>query len=153
MKEIRIRRMGESDLDSVSDLSILANPHAVKEKYRANLVRWVNEFGDLAFVAEKDGSIVGYVTGETSNDMAWIQDIAVAPEEQGKGVGNRLLHKQLQALKKHKPKTITVEVHWKNASAIPFYYQNGFRISGLGRNRFGLSQDAIFLELDATGSK
>jgi len=153
LKGILIRRMGESDLDSASDLSILANPHVVKEKYRVNLVRWFNEFGDLAFVAEKDGSVVGYVMGETSNDMAWIQDIAVAPEEQGKGIGNKLLRKQLEALKKHKPKTIIVEVHWKNASAIPFYYQNGFRISGLGRNRFGMNQDAIFLELDATGLK
>ena len=46
MKGIHITRMRESDLDAVSDLSILANPHAVKEKYRANLVRWLNEFGE-----------------------------------------------------------------------------------------------------------
>lgn len=153
MKGINIRRMKESDLDAVPDLSILANPHAVKEKYRVNLIRWLNEFEDLAFVAEKDGSVVGYVMGETSNDMAWIQDIAVAPQQQGKGVGNKLLQKELEALTKRKPKTVIVEVHWKNAAAIPFYYQNGFRMSGLGRNRFGIGHDAIFLELDISGSR
>jgi len=58
-----------------------------------------------------------------------------------------------EALKRHKPETIMVEIHWKNTAAIPLYYQDGSRISGLSRNKFGTGQDAIFLELDTLGSR
>jgi len=53
LREIHIRRMMECDLESVSDISISANPHAVKERYCVNLVGRLNESGELSFVARK----------------------------------------------------------------------------------------------------
>ena len=38
------------------------------------------------------------------------------------------------------------EVHYKCASAIPFYYKHGFRMVGFSQNYFGLGHDAMILQ-------
>jgi ribosomal-protein-alanine N-acetyltransferase len=144
---ILIRKMRESDLDAVSELAMLANPHATKKKYSKLILNELKENPDLSSVATDDGKVVGYVLAEVHNDEAVVEDIAVAKEYQGKGVGKRLLSKELKTLKRKGVKTVIAEVHYKCASAIPFYYKHSFRIAGFVQNHFGKGHDAIILKL------
>jgi len=95
----------------------------------------------------KNGRVVGYVQAEVHNDKAMLEDIAVPKEYQGKGVGKRLLDKELKALKLKGAKIVLAEFHYKCASAIPFYYKHNFRIIGFVQDYFGIGHDTIILKL------
>ena len=144
LSDITIRPMREDDLETVSELAMLANPHAKKEKYREHVVDELKENPDLSFVAVHNGKVVGYVQGDTRGPMTTIEDLAVA---KGKGIGKQLLDAELEALRARGAKVIIAEVHYRNAQAIPFYYKHGFRISGCLQDYFGISHDAIILKL------
>jgi ribosomal-protein-alanine N-acetyltransferase len=109
----------------------------------------LKENPDLSFVALESGKVVGYVMADTQdNDEAVLEDIAIAIEHQKRRIGTRLLEKELTALNQKGVKTVLAEVHYKCASAIPFYYKHGFRITGFKQDHFGEGQDAIILKLN-----
>lgn len=147
MGKIVVRKMQKGDLSVVSRLAMLANPHAKKTEYTLHLEHELNQSPELAFVAVEDEEVVGYVMDETHEDHAILEDIVVDEARQDQGVGAMLLETELKAIKTAKPEIIVAEVHYKCASAIPFYYKHGFRISGVCRNFFGMRHDAIILEL------
>jgi ribosomal protein S18 acetylase RimI-like enzyme len=136
-----------NDLDVVSELALLANPHEVKKKYKKLILDELRENPDLSFVATIDGKVVGYVLADIHDDGAVLEDIAISEELQGRGIGKCLLDKELMALKHKKVKLVRAEVHYKCASAIPFYYKHNFRITGFAQDFFGKGHDAIILEL------
>lgn len=139
--------MHRSDLDTVSELALLANPFTTKKKYRKHLLDELEENPDLSFVVAENRKIVGYVQAEVRNDQAVLEDIAVANEHQGQGIGKRLLDKELKALKRKGARTVLAEVHYKCASAIPFYYKHNFRITRFVQDYFGTGHDTIILKL------
>jgi ribosomal protein S18 acetylase RimI-like enzyme len=145
--KISIRKMRTTDLDTVCELAMLANPHAVKGKYSKLILDELRKNPDLSFVATDKGKVVGYVLADTRNGDAVLEDIAVAKKYQGKNVGKSLLEKELAILKRKGVKIVFAEVHYKCASAIPFYYKHDFRISGFGGDYFGVGHDAIILKL------
>jgi ribosomal-protein-alanine N-acetyltransferase len=138
--------MLQTDLDTVSELSVLANPHVEKRKYRSHIIDHLKLYPDLAFVAVHEGKVVGYVMGYTQDGKAWIDDIAVDINYQKKGIGKKLLKKELTCLKEKGAKIVIVEVHHEQSTAIPFYYKYGFRISGCMLDYFGLGHDAVILQ-------
>ena len=80
MSDIVIRPMHEEDLEVVSELAMLANPHATKEKYREHVVDELKENPELSFVAVHDDKVVGYVQGDTRGSMTTLEDLAVAKD-------------------------------------------------------------------------
>lgn len=147
MVEIAIRKMNKDDLPAVSELSLLANPHATKEEYSKLLERELEANPDLSFVATYNGSIIGYAQAEArKSKQAILQDIAVSKKFQGKKVGTRLLNKTIEAVEAKGARMMFAEAHYKCAAAIPFYYKHGFRISGFSQDHFGIGHDAIILK-------
>ncbi len=138
--------MHENDLDIVSELAMLANPFTSKEKYYEHLVEELNEFPDLSFVAEINGKVVGYVQADDHGSEATLDDIAIDVEYQRTGIGTRLLENEIEILKRKGCKTLSADVHYQCASAIPFYYRHGFRIVGFNQDHFGRGHDAIILQ-------
>lgn len=147
MKEIIIRKMRKSDLEIVSELAMLANPFAEKARYKKHIEEELESKPGLAFVAVKNNKVVGYVMGDITNGHGKLEDIAIDAAHQHQGIGASLLETEFKALKNTQIKIIVAEVHYKCASAIPFYYKHGFRISRVERNFFGVNHDAIILEL------
>ena len=147
MSGIVIRPMREDDIEIVSELAMLANPHAEKEKYREHILDELRSNPDLSFVAVSGNKVVGYVQGDIRSAMATLEDLAVAKEYQNRGIGTQLLSVELEVLKKKGSKIVIAEVHYRNAEAIPFYYKHGFRLSGCAQDFFGIDHDAIILKL------
>jgi ribosomal protein S18 acetylase RimI-like enzyme len=85
MDKAVIRKMRKEDLMVVSELALLANPHATKEKYSKHILDELKENPDLSFVAVYDGKVVGYVQAALCNDEAVLEDVVVDKEYQGKG--------------------------------------------------------------------
>ena len=148
VSRVFIRKMSEPDLAEILELAPLANPHAVKEEYRKHIIGVLKENPDFSFVAVKDGKVIGYVQAEVCGSRAVIEDIVVDRAYQGKGVGKHLLKRELQILRRKNVRLVFAEVHYKCASAIPFYYKFGFRISGFQQDYFGVGHDAIILKLE-----
>ncbi len=107
----------------------------------------LRENPDLSLVAEANGKVVGYAQAEIHDDKAVLEDIEVAEKYQGKGRGKRLLTEQIKALGRKGTEMIVAEVHYKCASAIPFYYSHNFRMTEIVRDYSGVGHDGIALTL------
>ncbi|MGQ9624062.1 MAG: GNAT family N-acetyltransferase [Candidatus Bathycorpusculaceae bacterium] len=145
--KVIIRRMHKQDLTVVSELAMLANPHATKEKYAEHILNELKENQDLSLVAVDDGKVIGYAQANVHEHQGILEDIVVAKDYQGRGIGKLLLNKILQTLRRRGATLVLAEVHYKCASAIPFYYKHGFRIIGFMQDYFGIGHDAIILKL------
>lgn len=86
--------------------------------------------GDASFVLRGVASekLVGVVlTSEVSDGVAHTTQICVAPEEQGKGLGRKLMEVSIRALAEKRFKALSLTVTKENAGAVGLYERLGFR--------------------------
>src|SRR5205085_7462077 len=88
--------------------------------------RWRNELvpGAAITVAERDGSVIGFVTVDPKT--GYLDQIVVAPEAWGSDVASALLAEA----KRLSPGGLDLAVNADNARAIRFYEKQGFAITG-----------------------
>jgi ribosomal protein S18 acetylase RimI-like enzyme len=95
-------------------------------------------------VAEQDGVVVGYVMVEhptplTSNrHVMHIAGLAVAPEQQGRGIGARLLDAMIAELARRGVRKVGLRVLSWNEPALRLYRSCGFETEGVLRGEFVL---------------
>ena len=87
-------------------------------------VRWWNIDLGRSRVALVDDDPVGIANLAIRDDCAWVAGIGVVPDQRRRGVGRALM----QAILAQAPRTVTLEVIDKNASAIALYRQLGFEV-------------------------
>ncbi|HTV35591.1 MAG TPA: GNAT family N-acetyltransferase [Xanthobacteraceae bacterium] len=96
--------------------------------------RWRNELvpnTEITVVEHDDAdgrTMVGFVTVDPRS--RYLDQIVVAPEFWGLGVGEALIHEA----KRLSPSGLDLDVNIDNARAIRFYEKQGFAISGAGVN-------------------
>lgn len=76
-----------------------------------------------------------------------IDDIAIHPSHWKRGIGSALLKRQILEFKRMGAEEIVAEVHYKCASALPFYYKYGFRMERVVLDRFGPGEDGVIVRL------
>lgn len=76
-----------------------------------------------------DGVIIGYVQICDNENGLYLQNIAILPEYQRKGVGTRLIQR-FQALAVAKEAPLQLSVFRTNTSALRFYERLGFEKAG-----------------------
>ena len=85
--------------------------------------------GAATSVIEQNGRIVGYVQILDKEDRIHVQNIAISPEYQGKGIGSRILKNlQLQAAARQVP--LRLGAFRTNTLAQKLYERLGFRRTG-----------------------
>ena len=88
--------------------------------------------GDLAFVAEDEGQVVGAVWVRHIHDYGYIEDempsltISLLDAYRGQGIGSQLLDALLAALRKKKVKGVSLSVSKANPAYF-LYHKFGFR--------------------------
>jgi ribosomal-protein-alanine N-acetyltransferase len=89
-----------------------------------------SELGQLDtrhYVVALDGDdVVGYAGLCDYPDEAWVQTMAVAPEQQGRGLGSRLLAALLEEAARRRQRVVSLEVRAGNATAQRLYERHGF---------------------------
>jgi ribosomal protein S18 acetylase RimI-like enzyme len=123
---ISFRQFDTRDCDAVRSLWLHAGlelrPSDSKEELEKKLLR----DPELFLVAEDDGEIIGAVIGAFDGRRGFVYHLAVAPERQGEGIGNALMERVSEGLKKLGAIRLLLLVDEDNVSAQDFYRTTGF---------------------------
>lgn len=119
------------------------------EKQRGGLRMLLNQpASGRVFVARSDGDIVGMVallfTVSTveGGRVAWLEDVVVAPELRGAGVGSKLVRHVLAFARQNGVKRINLLTDQVNTGAQRFYKQLGFQRSEMALYRWHSNRHA-----------
>lgn len=103
-------------------------------------------------VAERNSAVVGYVVADVTpnfgRDIGHIKDIAVRPDEQGRGIGGRLLRTALSRLRMQNASIVKLEVRESNERARSLYRSHGFETIRQVARYYRDGEDAIVMVLD-----
>lgn len=92
--------------------------------------------GYNSWVYLEQEKIIAYGLVSVAVNEAHILNICVAPSEQGKGHGKRMLYKMMQLAEERQGNSIFLEVRESNVVAQNLYDQEGFNRIGLRRNYY-----------------
>lgn len=150
VEEVKIRRLMAADLDRVMEIerSLSQAPHWPRGSYETVLAPASSR--RLALVAEVPvtGGIVGYAVASLLPPQAELESIAVAAEEQGRGIGRKLFSAIVEALKAAGVSELLLEVRPSNQSALEFYRRLGWNEAGRrARYYTDPEEDAILMRL------
>jgi ribosomal-protein-alanine N-acetyltransferase len=95
---------------------------------------------------EEGDAVVGYAGLCDYPDEAWVQTMAVAPAQQGRGVGALLLQELLGRGRRRRQRAVSLEVRAGNDPAQRLYERHGFVRTGLRRGYYAPSgEDAVLM--------
>ncbi|GHE13225.1 ribosomal-protein-alanine acetyltransferase [Streptomyces alanosinicus] len=99
-------------------------------------------------VAEEESGIIGYAGLASSGDQADVQTIAVARDQQGTGLGGRLLAELLRAATAFECHEVLLECRVDNIRAQKLYERYGFEPIGFRRGYYQPGNvDALVMRL------
>lgn len=91
----------------------------------------VNDRNFHNFVSTEDGKVTGFIISTWILPDVEIQDIAVAKESRGRGIGKRLLQCLFKAAAEDGAERILLEVRKSNTPALSLYKKAGFTEDGI----------------------
>lgn len=80
--------------------------------------------------AHRTLQVVGYCAIRRVADEVHVENLAVAPEHQRRGLGRRLLRSALEVAQRDGARTAMLEVRASNERALRLYEDEGFRVAG-----------------------
>ncbi|GBE54059.1 MAG TPA: ribosomal-protein-alanine N-acetyltransferase [Euryarchaeota archaeon] len=102
--------------------------------------------GDMFFVAEWAGKIVGYIIARKVGDSGHIIAIAVAKNLRKEGIGRMLMETVEKILLRKGVREIWLEVRVSNKEAIGFYTRLGYSLAGVQEYYYADGEDALILK-------
>ena len=135
--------MYEADLDQVLTIEQACFPRGWnRSHFQAELA------SDRAtcVVAELDGMIVGYLCLTVLLDEAEILDVAVAPDQQGRGIGAQLVQWACDEAAHRGAHLLLLEVRATSQPAIALYERFGFQRTGLRKAYYEDNIDAVLMD-------
>lgn len=119
---IQITPMTEEHLDQVWQIEQQAHSHPWAE----SLIRDLSSRGACHHVLLKEKQVVGYFYAQNIVGEVTLLNITIATEQQGKGLGRKLLEAFLAVCQQANAESAWLEVRESNLSAIHIYEQAGF---------------------------
>jgi ribosomal-protein-alanine N-acetyltransferase len=145
--EIVLREATPDDLDAVAEIErrTFSDPWS-RSSFQTVIGQPLMRF-TVATLGEK---VVGYVVAWFIGGEGEIGNIAVAPEDRGKGIGSRLLEHALEAAREFDVNVIYLEVRESNVAAQRLYARRGFTRVGRRRRYYRKpEEDALILRLES----
>ncbi len=147
MNKVELRRMTAADAGAIALLEkrVFAHPWSeadfIYEMEQNPVARYL--------VAQRDGTLLGFAGAHVILDEGHITNVAVAPEERGRGVGRALMQALMQYAANLGVRYLTLEVRASNAAAISLYESLGFiRVSVRKRYYGDNGEDALLMVCD-----
>ena len=139
-----IRPMTAEDLDAVLTIEQASYPTPWSREHFEHELTAPHSF---PFVAEGNGIITGYVCLMSLFEEAQILDIAVAPEQRGRGVARLLMDHAITVAREKEAELLALEVRASNIAAITLYERCGFARTGIRSKYYEGVDDAVLMEL------
>lgn len=101
----------------------------MRKKVARHLKENIQEPSRRYFIAEENGKLVGFVSGEISvsaKGVGWFHGLYVDKNNRGVGVGKKLMEAILEWLKANGVRRAKLGVHKQNATAMNLYKKLGF---------------------------
>lgn len=129
---MEIRKIKENDLPLLAALNTEIFGDTTKtQALKVFREAWKKRVDGACLVAEENGKIIGAVIAVKILTFypkaATVNTIFVRKEYRKRGVGNSLMEKCLEGLKKKGITNISLTVDMKNKNAIPLYEKHGFK--------------------------
>lgn len=123
-----IRALRPEDAMAVAEI-LRQSPEAVfwPEASVQEVLQWA---GLVAIASEAKGKLTGFLIARHARDEAEILNLAVAPEERRKGLGQALLSAAVESFRLRGVSRVFLEVRESNRPAIAFYEKRGFSNTG-----------------------
>jgi ribosomal protein S18 acetylase RimI-like enzyme len=125
-----IRPATRHDLDTLVSIE---NKAFITDRFsRRSFHYLLTKANSMTLVYEQNKNILGYVMllFHAGTSLARLYSLAVLPEQQGKGIGGKLLVAGEQAAQDHDCISLRLEVRCDNTPAINFYRQSGYKKIG-----------------------
>ncbi len=129
MNKVSIRKFKIADYQAVIKLWQKADlPYRPKGRdSRENINRQIKQANTIYLVAELDGKIVGAVFGTHDSRKGYINRLAVLPEFQNHGIGQRLVKELEKEFDKHGIGIITCLIEDWNKTSLQFFEKIGYK--------------------------
>jgi ribosomal protein S18 acetylase RimI-like enzyme len=125
-----IRRAADPDADAIARITAEAYQHYVPRIGREPAPMTTNYAGAVragqAWVAEDDGQAVGIVVLELHPDHLLVENIAVRPSAQGRGVGRQLLARAEELARELGYDEVRLYTHESMTENIAYYPRRGY---------------------------
>jgi L-amino acid N-acyltransferase YncA len=111
---------------------------------------YLYQFGNMATVAEEDGSIVGFLVGfisQTQPDQAYIHLVGTAPAARKRGVARALYDRFFAEALEHGCRQVKAITSPTNQGSIDFHHRLGLSMSVV-ENYSGPGQDRVVFVRD-----
>ena len=139
---VTIRRMAASDASAALFL-LEESPEASmwsRESLEQSALQWI------AWVAEIDGNVVGFLTGRPAADEFEILNLAVAQKFRRAGIATKLIKVAIDPAHSAGVTQIFLEVRASNFSGIALYEHLSFQVCGRRKNYYrNPTEDAVLL--------
>jgi ribosomal-protein-alanine N-acetyltransferase len=123
---IRLREFLPDDLEAAFALDQICFEPGIAYS-RSEIRGFLSLAGSVALIGEDGGALAGFAIGHRRGAKGHIVTIDVAPGWRRRGAGKVLLTELLRRLAEAGAREIRLEVDARNAGAIRFYEQMGFR--------------------------
>lgn len=139
---MNIRRVTEED---AKDLMMLEEGSIEHPWEEAELVKLGNDPNKAGFIAEDDGTVIGYIGFSHILDEAEIGNLVVEGSQRGRGIGGALIEEAKQYLKDQGIARVYLEVAEDNEPAGHLYAKAGFKQFNIRRDYYGRGRNAILM--------
>jgi len=126
MSSLQLRELLPADLEAAYGLDQICFEPGIAYS-RSELRGFLARAGCVALVAEDGGTLAGFAIGHRRGAKGHVVTIDIAPGFRRRGAGKLLLAEVLRRLEAGGARAIRLEVDARNAGAIRFYEQMGFR--------------------------
>ena len=142
--------MRPEDVDAVSAIEV----RAYEFPWTIGIFRDCIKAGYQCWVMARHGKVIGYGVLSIATGEAHVLNVCIDPDEQGGGLGRRLMRRLIDLARWHRAERVFLEVRPSNPRAISLYDQLGFNEIGRRPNYYPSKrgrEDAIVMAMELLG--
>ena len=132
MEHLVIRTLKKEDASDIDRINEVITKSPAKDEFKRKVEELAQSRGNMSYVAEYQGKVVGYMItyvlrgGFGIGKSAWIATVGVEPQFMGRGIGKALAKKIFQLYSKKDIKNIYTSVRWDSTDMLSFFKTLGF---------------------------
>ena len=104
------------------------------------LDKFFSESGDVIYVSEAEGRVIGYISVESHDGFIYLDDLSVAEKSRGSGIGTRLIELAERYGTDKSVRSAVLHVEKSNKKAHRLYTKLGYTVSADEGSRYRMEK-------------